>query len=450
MLPFVRMLEYGNKVEVPTVKKFDSIGMGHDRNGGGNWFGAILASNGNLYGIGQTKYVSFGITPTNGAGVELVRKNVNNFWLLSNGIIVQDNDGSYHFCGVYANGIFTHSSMNTAPFITNGFINVSSYFANVGEVVEMVFCGGYDKGPATSTTSPAYTSKYSCILAALNSNGEIWYMGLSIQGLINNSTSDYYFTSFTKDNQLTQKVVSLRRTIDMSHNNMYFVGNRPVLYAKLEDGTIVGKGYNIRYGIQTPASGNQVIKTWTTVAVIGTADEFDATNEGMMYCSNSQLYRCGGGGGFSFWNGSTSIYYMGYNVGMFLIGANDVNRVVGGFNVLTTGIKDDIGINVPTSSSTKIRMNYCGTVIFEPGTTSIYKAHGVYSDYYASPSWQAGAVASFTYEDIGIRIKDAMYVGGTLGFTTYGLLVVSTEGRVYWRGVYNGTTYQTLTEIQLL
>ena len=447
MLPFVRMFDYGNTVDAPTVKKFDSIGMGRNSNGGGNWLGAILTSNGNLYGIGTTKNITFGITSTNGAGIELVRKNVNNFWLLSNGVMVQDDDGTYHFCGVYANGIFTNTGINTAPFYTSGFINVSSYFSNVGDVVDMVFSGGYDKGPGTTTTG--YTSKYDCILAALNTNGEIWYMGKSFQGLINNSTSDFYFSSFTKDNQLTQNVVSLRSSIDMSHNNVYYNGARPVLYAKLLDGTIVGKGYNIRRGIQASASTNQVIKTWTTVATIGAADDYDASNEGMMYCSDSKLYRCGGGSGFSYWNGSSSVYCMGYNVGMSLNGVNNINSVGGGFNVLTTGLKDNIFGNIPTSSSTKIRMNYCGTVIFEPGLTSIYKAHGVYTDYFYSPAWNAGEVSEFTYEDNGIRIKDAMYVGGTLGFSTYGLLVISTEGKLYWRGLYNGTTYNTLTEIPL-
>ena len=456
MLPFGRMLSYGNIKPVPRAIKVDSIGMGNDSNMAGNWLGAILTESGDLYGMGSTKIVSFGVAPKNGMGLQLVRQNIKNFWLLPNGVLVLQKDGEYFFCGAYALGIFSNAAQ-LAPFRSAGFVNVSSYFTSVGEVVDAVCVGGYDKGPATNP-NPVYGSKYKAVLTVLNNVGEVFYIGSQEMGLINGQISyDTYQPVFVKDNQLTQKATSLRGTITMSHRDTYYIDGRPVLYCKLEDGTIMGKGYNIRYGIASSAIANQLFNTWQTVVPGSTANlyDFDASNEGMLYCANNQIYRCGAGGGYSYYNGRDFFYYYSYNVGMGNAGPNDVNSVSGSFNLVTTGILNGQTINLPSRDDTKIRMNFCGSVLFRMGRTDIYVSHGVYSDYYATPSWTAGAVPYFTNEDTGIPISDAMYVGGTINSyinpddLCYGLVVIGMDGKVYWRGKYGTEMFSTLTEIPL-
>ncbi|WEM33561.1 hypothetical protein EJP02_500 [Escherichia phage EJP2] len=457
MLPFVRMLNYGNTVEVPKGTKMQTVGRGRNSNGGGNWAGAILGNDGTLYGMGNTKKVAFGVQTPVDSGLEAIRTNVKDFWLLNIGCLVLDNNGKYFFCGQYSTGLFTNASTTSAPFTTDyQWVDVSAFLTKVGTIVDAIVVSAYNNGPVT-WNSGTFTSKYEGLVVVLNDAGEIWYNGPYGLGMINEIVSYGQWTvGFVKDTKLTQKVKKISGILGFAHNSTYYTDGYQAIYAQLEDGSLVGKGTNSNRCLTNTPGAYQNLTAWTEI-VAPTTDtyHFDSCNEGILFTSGGKLLRNGTGGGYSVYISGNFYYYQNYNVGMSSTSVNSLNTTGGDYKKITTGSYPGAGlVDIPTTQTTRIHMSFCGTVLYERGSSVITVAHGVYSDYFASPTWSTGAVANFTPEDIGIDVYDAMYVGGTLyndagAHLSYGLVVMGTDGKIYWRGIYKGVTYATLTEIQL-
>jgi len=435
MIPFPIINKYGNKLPLPEFKKMDFTGALKNSNSNGNYFGAVLMSTGKLYGFGQNIDSIFGISISNQNSISFSLDNVDNFWLIMNGILVRTVGGTMLYRGKYLDGIFCPNSPSTTPYITSGWIDVTSYFGTVGvDILDVACAGNYPDNIQVQTRAQE------CSLFVLSSSGVVYGMGYNDQLLINSSGAATVYTSFTQVG--ITGVASLRCTPYMTHNSSKI--SRCVLYALKSNGSVWARGYNVRSGIRSPALA-EFVTAWTQVAVNTPIYAFSANTEGAIYSTNTDIYLLGGAA------------YTTYNMGMASAGYGNINTTGGFFN--TTLSYREIGgtTNIPftstkyVNSSTRIRMSYGGSVIFVKGTSEIFTAHGTYCDPSITP------LTSNTYffrEDIGIEVQDIIYLSQLYNTNptsnVRGLLVIGTDGKFYVRGLINGTIYTTFTEVNFL
>lgn len=434
MLPFPILNNYGNIIPKAELKKMDFTGATKNSNTDGNYFGAILMNNGKLYGFGQNLSSIFGISTTMNGTISLALDNVDNFWLMMNGILVRTTSGEMLYRGKYLNGIFCPNNATLTPYITAGWLDVTSYFSTIGVgILDAVCIGNYPDQIAQQSRASSTS------LFVVSSSGVVYGMGYNDQLLISaGGGSTAIYTNFTSTS-LTS-VSSLRATPYMTHQDSKV--NYSVIYAIKTDGTVWAKGTNIRSGIRTPAY-NEYVTTWTQVQIQTPLLSMTASNEGAIYNTATAIYGLGGAGQSS------------YNLGLARGGTNNVNTATGLFNTVLSYREVGGTTNILfsgtayISASTRIKMYYGGSIIYNVGSTEIFTAHGTYSDAATT------ANAYFTREDIGIPVQEAIYLSqlyysNLTNPSVRGILILGTDGSWYVRGIINGVTYNTFTEINFL
>ena len=94
MLPFVRMLEYGNII--PTERNIKKVQYGQTHY-------VILDTLGDLWGSGTNTYYQLGIsdkvTEYNGTSIK-IQSNVTDVWASNNSTLIKKYDGSFWYCGL--------------------------------------------------------------------------------------------------------------------------------------------------------------------------------------------------------------------------------------------------------------------------------------------------------------------------------------------------------------
>ncbi|HBC8455130.1 Uncharacterised protein [Escherichia coli] len=115
MLPFARMMNYGNIVPVPLqIKKIIPTDTEV----------VVLYTDGQLYARGSNSYGKFGRGNNNAVrSWTLIRENVKDCWMTQGTLLVQDNDLNYFYCGYGS-----HIGLETS---TTSFLSYNQYIENL-------------------------------------------------------------------------------------------------------------------------------------------------------------------------------------------------------------------------------------------------------------------------------------------------------------------------------
>ncbi|MEX5639881.1 hypothetical protein AAAA58_02335 [Escherichia coli] len=115
MLPFVRMMNYGNIVPVPIqIKKITPTDLDV----------VVLYTDGQLYARGNNSFGKFGRGNNNAVkSWTLIRENVKDFWVSQGTLLVQDNDLNYFYCG--------YGDYIGLPTSTTTFLSYNQYIENL-------------------------------------------------------------------------------------------------------------------------------------------------------------------------------------------------------------------------------------------------------------------------------------------------------------------------------
>lgn len=176
MIPFARVVKYGNRLPVPAgMKKIKSYGLGH----------MFLTTDGDFYVYGINSNGRFGTGSTdNVTGTPLkVMSGVADFAMCARCTVLIMNDGTFLACGAL-------SMMGLGTSLT--YIDISSIFLNVSGLTKLDF---------TRRDSVNYT------LYALTSSGDVFGMGYGNRGQLGIGTGNS-FGAFIKINENCSDFIS--------------------------------------------------------------------------------------------------------------------------------------------------------------------------------------------------------------------------------------------------
>lgn len=220
MIPFSRMLEYGNIVIPEEMKKISAS----------NNSIALLYGNGNLYMRGTNSLLSWGITANNNLlDWTLVLQNVDDIWCGGSHSIALKNDGLYYCAGYVRSLGLTGQNRLWEPYTLLN--NLVSTVASTGSYVSKIECGVQGT-------------------QVLFSNGDLYCIGYNVNSCLGPSALGTTLTSFVKSN------TNIR---DMSYN----INATMVI---TNSGTVQVVGVSDNYKLATPASGT-VLSVWTNKAL---------------------------------------------------------------------------------------------------------------------------------------------------------------------------------------
>lgn len=132
MIPFARLVRYGNKLPVLKIRKFNSYYGGF----------VLLSTDGKLYVKGTQMYGQFGLGNTTAVTKPTVVMNdVADFWISSEQMVVQKNDGTVWCSGVNL-GSFGLSPVSSSTFI-DGTAAISPGLSNAKDVKLSYRYGGF-------------------------------------------------------------------------------------------------------------------------------------------------------------------------------------------------------------------------------------------------------------------------------------------------------------------
>lgn len=240
MLPFVRMLEYGNKAPEPVgIRKINTYVLGH----------LFLTTDGRLFAYGTNNAYRFGIpnTSIDGGVPSLVLINVAMIYCHPAYTICLMDDGTYMAAGNLRQfGLGSQTS----------FVDVSSFFSTLGTITKIVI---------TRRESQVTSTIY-----ALNSDGILYAMGSNNRGQFGNNTLTGTIGEFVQINTNCKDVVSCSYetvVVLKNDNTAWFCGN---------------------YGF---TSGSNDIKVFTN---IGDTDILSINSDGnggsLLYTKSTGLY----------------------------------------------------------------------------------------------------------------------------------------------------------------
>ncbi|HCJ8661088.1 TPA: hypothetical protein NV758_001595 [Escherichia coli] len=166
MLPFARMIQYGNMIIPLDIKKVDLTINGC----------IILTSDGKLYASGTQSAGQFGLGNRTTLTVRtLIAENVVNFWFSQSGLTILKNDSSYWFSGAaYAYGDSGNVFINIDSLIKDKFDNASEIYVARDHATVIV-----------------------------NADGSVWVLGSNLYGMIGLASTTTYAPTWTQNTNLT-------------------------------------------------------------------------------------------------------------------------------------------------------------------------------------------------------------------------------------------------------
>ena len=237
MLPFARMVKYGNKIPPPAgIRKINTYGLGH----------LFLTTDGKLFAYGSNNEYRFG-TPTTsivGGVPSLVLINVAMIYCHPAYTICLMNDGTYMAAGNLSQfGLGSQTS----------FVDVSSFFSTLGTITKIAITRR--ETPGTST------------IYALNSTGILYAMGSNNRGQFGNNTLTGKIGEFVQINTNCKDVVtcSYETVVVLKNDNTaWFCGNYGLTSGSSDIKVFTNIGDTDILSINSDGSGGSLLYTKST------------------------------------------------------------------------------------------------------------------------------------------------------------------------------------------
>lgn len=310
MIPFARIVKYGNVLKNVGMKQISTIGLGH----------MFLTQDGELYVYGKDTYGRFGsgFKGTDDiTSLKLIRSDVQNMWNTLSYTIILTTDGKYMASGLLVSYGVPDSTV---------FVDISSLFAQVPNISQLVV------DAATSTS-------YAGMMAVLDTNGDCWMVGANSRYQFGNNTATPSIGVFLKIMSGVKEIVGNHSGVSWcflkNDNTLYTTGgnvftsgaeNRtPLLLASgvLKAVMIAGRGvmyvkgdkklYTRGYMVGAYGSTSTDVKE---AAITTTPFVYNYDTDIIRYDPFSQVYA----GTIILWNVATQKWYTGGTLGMNRMG----------------------------------------------------------------------------------------------------------------------------------
>lgn len=245
MLPFVRMLEYGNTIPVLDVKKIEPY---H------NTGFIALDKNGKLYAKGNQPNGQFGTGNTTAlTKTTLIATDVSNFWAGQMTVIILKNDGTF--------------------WVSGG--SVSYYGLSITNTTVFVECTAQME-PGFSGAQEIYMCGSGNLILSFKTTGELYCLGWDSQGHSGIKTG--VFNTWTKN---TSALINNIKTIQIGIQQVFALKN---------DGTLIGWGVNSNYVISDQVSDSR----FTTPIIVpnggGLTYDFHLMPSGALFVTDNGLW----------------------------------------------------------------------------------------------------------------------------------------------------------------
>lgn len=245
MLPFVRMLEYGNTIPVLDVKKIEPY---H------NTGFIALDKNGKLYAKGSQQYGQFGTGNTTPlTKPTLIATDVSNFWAGIMTVIIQKNDGTFWVSGA----------------------NVSYYGLSVTSTNVFIECTTQLE-PGFSGAQEIYMVGGGNLILSFKTSGELYCLGWDNQG--HSGIAIGVYNTWTKN---TSSLINDIKKIQIGIQQVFALKN---------DGTLIAWGANSNYMISNYISDSKFTVPVVVAVGGGITYDFHIMPGGALFVTDNGLW----------------------------------------------------------------------------------------------------------------------------------------------------------------